>query len=135
MIRVAVRDEDGRRRKLCHGERLKRFGIAGRRAAQKRVYENASAARARENHRVTDVGELGVGWRFRLAAADGTHRLDLLWPSDGYKLRLADGTTPLGARLCRPSEIVLDILPDAQRGAFSKEDGEQLVDDQGNRLT
>ncbi len=31
--------------------------------------------------------------------------------------------TPMGVRLCRPSELVLDILPDAQRGAFTKEDG------------
>ena len=39
--------------------------------------------------------------------------------------------TPLGVRLCRPSELVLDILPAAQRGAFTKEDGERVVDDQG----
>lgn len=32
--------------------------------------------------------------------------------------------SPLGTRLCRPSEAVLDILPDAQQGEFSKEDGE-----------
>jgi arsenate reductase len=43
--------------------------------------------------------------------------------------------TPLGVRLCRPSEAVLDILPDSQRGAFAKEDGEKIVDDQGRRLT
>lgn len=42
--------------------------------------------------------------------------------------------TPLGVRLCRPSEAVLDILPDAQRGAFAKEDGERVVDDTGKRL-
>jgi arsenate reductase len=42
--------------------------------------------------------------------------------------------TPLGTRLCRPSEVVLDILPDAQHGAFAKEDGEQVVDDNGNRI-
>lgn len=42
--------------------------------------------------------------------------------------------TPLGVRLCRPSEVVLDILPAPQRGAFTKEDGEQVVDDQGRRL-
>ena len=36
--------------------------------------------------------------------------------------------TPLGTRLCRPSEVVLDILPDAQKGAFTKEDGEVVVD-------
>ncbi|HEY8614078.1 MAG TPA: arsenate reductase (glutaredoxin), partial [Roseomonas sp.] len=43
--------------------------------------------------------------------------------------------TPLGVRLCRPSETVLDILPSPQRGAFTKEDGERVVDDQGRRLT
>ena len=42
--------------------------------------------------------------------------------------------TPLGTRLCRPSETVLDILPDAQKRAFSKEDGEKVVDEQGKRL-
>ena len=41
--------------------------------------------------------------------------------------------TPLGARLCRPSEAVLDILQHAQQGAFSKEDGEQVIDAQGKR--
>ncbi len=42
--------------------------------------------------------------------------------------------TPLGARLCRPSEAVLDILPDPQRAAFSKEDGEAVVNAQGQRV-
>ncbi|WP_459176136.1 glutaredoxin-dependent arsenate reductase [Ewingella americana] len=42
--------------------------------------------------------------------------------------------TPLGTKLCRPSEVVLDILPDAQQGAFTKEDGEAVVDAQGNRV-
>ena len=42
--------------------------------------------------------------------------------------------TPLGVRLCRPSEAVLDILPDPQRGAFAKEDGERVVDEQGSRI-
>jgi arsenate reductase len=42
--------------------------------------------------------------------------------------------TPLGARLCRPSEAVLDILPQAQQGAFNKEDGEQIVNAQGERV-
>jgi arsenate reductase len=39
--------------------------------------------------------------------------------------------TPLGVKLCRPSETVLDILPEPRRGAFTKEDGERVVDDQG----
>lgn len=42
--------------------------------------------------------------------------------------------TPLGTRLCRPSEVVLDILPQAQRGAFTKEDGERVVDAEGRRV-
>ncbi|WP_434668533.1 glutaredoxin-dependent arsenate reductase [Klebsiella sp. B345] len=42
--------------------------------------------------------------------------------------------TPLGTRLCRPSEIVLDILPDGQKGAFTKEDGEAVVDHAGKRV-
>ncbi|MGL6573367.1 glutaredoxin-dependent arsenate reductase [Aeromonas hydrophila] len=42
--------------------------------------------------------------------------------------------TPLGTKLCRPSEVVLDILQSPQQGAFSKEDGEQVVDAQGRRI-
>lgn len=42
--------------------------------------------------------------------------------------------TPLGTKLCRPSEVVLDILPCQQKGAFAKEDGEQVVDASGKRL-
>ena len=42
--------------------------------------------------------------------------------------------TPLGVRLCRPSELVLDILPVAQQGAFTKEDGERVIDEHGQRL-
>jgi len=42
--------------------------------------------------------------------------------------------TPLGTRLCRPSEAVLDILPKPQQGAFSKEDGEAVIDAKGQRV-
>ncbi|WMY72241.1 glutaredoxin-dependent arsenate reductase [Buttiauxella selenatireducens] len=42
--------------------------------------------------------------------------------------------TPLGTRLCRPSEIVLDILPEPQKGAFVKEDGEKVIDEAGKRI-
>ena len=42
--------------------------------------------------------------------------------------------TPLGTRLCRPSEVVLDILPESQQGAFTKEDGEKVVDEAGKRV-
>lgn len=42
--------------------------------------------------------------------------------------------TPLGTKLCRPSEAVLDILPSPQVAAFAKEDGEVVVDEQGHRV-
>ncbi len=42
--------------------------------------------------------------------------------------------TPLGTRLCRPSELVLDILPTPKQAAFSKEDGEVVVNDKGQRV-
>lgn len=42
--------------------------------------------------------------------------------------------TPIGVKLCRPSETVLDILPNPQRGAFVKEDGEPVVDAVGRRV-
>jgi arsenate reductase len=42
--------------------------------------------------------------------------------------------SPLGVKLCRPSEAVLDLIPAQQRGAFAKEDGEPVVDAAGNRV-
>ena len=42
--------------------------------------------------------------------------------------------TTLGTRLCRPSEVVLDILPAPQKGSFAKEDGEVLIDAEGKRV-
>lgn len=42
--------------------------------------------------------------------------------------------SPLGVKLCRPSEEVLDLIPAEQRGAFVKEDGEQVVDAAGDRV-
>ena len=43
--------------------------------------------------------------------------------------------SPLGVKLCRPSEEVLDLLPADQRSAFAKEDGEQVIDAAGRRVT
>jgi len=42
--------------------------------------------------------------------------------------------TPMGTRLARPSEVVLDILPDTHKGAFTKEDGEKVLDAEGKRI-
>ena len=41
--------------------------------------------------------------------------------------------TAVGTRLCRPSERVLDILPQPQQGPFTKEDGEVVIDAQGRK--
>ncbi len=42
--------------------------------------------------------------------------------------------SPLGVKLCRPSEAVLDLLPADQLGAFAKEDGQQVVGVSGQRV-
>ena len=42
--------------------------------------------------------------------------------------------TEHGVRLCRPSEVVLDLLPLPQKGAFTKEDGERVIDEKGQRV-
>ncbi|KAB8306372.1 arsenate reductase (glutaredoxin) [Rouxiella chamberiensis] len=42
--------------------------------------------------------------------------------------------SPIGTKLCRPSETVLEILPDSQKSAFTKEDGEKVIDENGNLL-
>ena len=42
--------------------------------------------------------------------------------------------TPIGTKLCRPSEAVLDILVDPQRGSFKKEDGEVVINEKGLRV-
>ncbi|PZM16423.1 arsenate reductase (glutaredoxin) [Rhizobium tubonense] len=42
--------------------------------------------------------------------------------------------TPLGTRLARPSEVVLEILPETHKGAFTKEDGEKVLDSEGKRV-
>ncbi|UBX48774.1 glutaredoxin-dependent arsenate reductase [Providencia alcalifaciens] len=42
--------------------------------------------------------------------------------------------TSLGTALCRPSEVVLDILPETQKGSFTKEDGKKVIDETGKRV-
>ena len=42
--------------------------------------------------------------------------------------------SPVGVKLCRPSEEVLELMPASQLAAFAKEDGEQVIDEAGNRL-
>jgi arsenate reductase len=43
--------------------------------------------------------------------------------------------SPLGVKLCRPSEAVLELLPNPQQAAFTKEDGERVVDESGRRVS
>jgi arsenate reductase (glutaredoxin) len=43
--------------------------------------------------------------------------------------------SPLGVKLCRPSEAVLDLLPSPQQTAFTKEDGERVADESGRRVS
>lgn len=43
--------------------------------------------------------------------------------------------SPLGVRLCRPSEVVLEILPEVPMGSFIKEDGERVLDEEGKRVS
>ncbi len=43
--------------------------------------------------------------------------------------------SPLGVKLCRPSEVVLDLLPQSYQGPFRKEDGEVVIDESGYRVS
>ena len=57
-------------------------------------------------------------------------------PARALLVELIDraGISPLGVKLCRPSEAVLDLLPADQLGAFAKEDGQQVVGPSGQRV-
>jgi arsenate reductase len=76
----------------------------------------------------TPYAELGLG---ELSLSDD----QLLDPIAAHPILLNRPivVSPKGVRLCRPSEAVLDLLP-PQRGAFAKEDGEQVVDASGARV-
>jgi len=68
-----------------------------------------------------------------LAAADDAALLDAML-ANPVLINRPIVFTESAARLCRPSELVLDILPLTQRGAFNKEDGQPLVDAAGRRV-
>ena len=95
----------------------------------------------------TLLAALGIGARDLLRQKgtlfDELKLADPSWPDDALLDFMAEHPilmnrpivlTPLGARLCRPSEAVLDILPAPQRGAFAKEDGEVVVNAKGQRV-
>ncbi len=77
----------------------------------------------------TPFGELGLS---DLSLSDG----QLLDAMLGHPILINRPfvVTQKGTRLCRPSEIVLDILPDTHKGSFTKEDGEQVLNEQGKRI-
>lgn len=76
----------------------------------------------------TPYDELGLGD----AALDDEQLLDAMM-AHPILINRPIVVTPLGVRLCRPSEEVLDLLP-PQLGAFTKEDGEWVIDADGNRI-
>ena len=57
------------------------------------------------------------------------------WQKTGSAITRPVVVMPLGTRLCRPSEAVLEILPDQQQEAFTKEDGKKVIDEHGNRIS
>lgn len=72
-----------------------------------------------------------------LGLADGTLGDDQLLDAVGQHPVLLNRpfvVTPKGTRLCRPSEVVLDILPNPEIGPFTKEDGEVVIDGSGKRV-
>ena len=77
----------------------------------------------------TPYGELGLDDR----SLTGTALIDAMMEHP-VLINRPLVVTPLGVRLCRPSEAVLDILPTPQEGEFTKEDGERVVDASGRRL-
>lgn len=72
-----------------------------------------------------------------LGLADGTLGDDQLLDAVGQHPVLLNRpfvVAPKGTRLCRPSEVVLDILPNPEIGPFTKEDGEVVIDGSGKRV-
>lgn len=77
----------------------------------------------------TQFGELGLGD----PALTGEQLIDAMMEHP-VLINRPLVVSPLGVKLCRPSEEVLALIPAEQRGAFAKEDGEQVVDAAGQRL-
>ena len=93
------------------------------------VAATGQPVRALLREKGTPYAELGLG-----DASLGDDRLIDAMLAHPILINRPIVVTPLGARLCRPSETVLDLLPRPQQGAFAKEDGEQVVDAQGRRV-
>ena len=91
----------------------------------------ASGLSVREAIRIKDTpyAELGLG---DLSLSD-TQLLDAML-AHPILINRPFVVTDLGVRLCRPSEVVLDILPNPEIGPFTKEDGEVVIDAEGRRV-
>ena len=87
------------------------------------------APRALLREKGTPFAELGLG-----DASLGDDQLIDAMMAHSILINRPIVVSPLGVKLCRPSEQVLDLLPNAQLGAFDKEDGEQVIDAAGNRV-
>ncbi len=100
------------------------------RALLEQLIERAGIApRALLREKGTPYAELGLGDE----SLDDTALVDAMM-AHPILINRPLVVSPLGVKLCRPSEAVLDILPARQLGAFAKEDGEQVVDANGNRV-
>jgi arsenate reductase len=87
------------------------------------------APRALLREKGTPFAELGLGD----AAFDDDQLIDAM-VAHPILINRPIVVSPFGVKLCRPSEVVLELLPAAQKGAFAKEDGEQVIDAAGNRV-
>lgn len=79
----------------------------------------------------------GLSWETFLTFGESTiygANVDLAMMAHPILINRPIVVTPRGVKLCRPSEAVLDILANPQHGAFAKEDGEAVVNIQGNRI-
>ena len=77
---------------------------------------------------------IGGRWKYLFRAVDKHGQLIDFMLEHPILINRPIVETPVGTKLCRPSELVLDILPQAQQGAFAKEDGEPVIDAEGKRV-
>jgi arsenate reductase len=93
------------------------------------ITANGEGVRAIMREKEALFTELGLG----LESCTDAQRIDAML-AHPILINRPIVVTPLGTKLCRPSERVLDILPNAQQGPFSKEDGEVVINAQGQRV-
>lgn len=95
----------------------------------KLIFEMSMPVRALLRQKGTPYDELDLG----NAKWSDEELLDFMM-ADPILINRPIVVTSMGTRLCRPSEVVLDILEDPQRGVFTKEDGEVVINEKGLRV-